>query len=64
LDGVSGVSIWPLVAVFGAGVLVGMILAFLVAVIYTIEDPRMMARLHQRRMQPGVDVADVAEDDR
>jgi uncharacterized integral membrane protein len=54
-------TVWPLVAVFAAGVLVGMILAFLVAVIYTIEDPRMMARLHQRQAQPGVDAV---EDDR
>lgn len=48
-------SVWLVVAVFAAGVVVGLILAFLAAIVYTIEDPRMMARLHQRQAQPEVE---------
>lgn len=47
-----------MVAVFAAGVLTGMALAFLVAIVYTLEDPRMMAHLHRRQAQPGMDVAE------
>ena len=46
----TAVNVWTLVAVFASGVVLGMILAFLAAIVYTIEDPRLL-----RRTQPGMD---------
>lgn len=44
-------NLWPLVAVFAAGVLVGLILAFLAAVVYALDDPYRPGR--QRGTTPG-----------